>query len=725
MSKRFETGHSYRAAALTVRYIPLLLVLCMPAASEDWPDCGFHCTAGDVTLESAYLGDVHGNPLPPCSTGGTVDAYLWIHIYNNANSPRHAVILLADIYINGSLEQSLYDDGLCVLDSVPPKADTSYPIYNFEWICGQDVKLTRMILSWETQSGTTCQNANRKCSNRNTKCYGGSTIEVTVDRPLVPNFTSSSPKCCCSLSFTDSTSGGTAPYAYSWNFGDGHTSRDRDPVHTYSQPGTYSVVLTVSDGKGISSSTTKQVTLYQNPSVSFTTNSPVCDGNYIAFIDGTIEGAPSYTYNWSFGDGSSSKNQSPMHAYPGPGIYNVTLNVTDSNGCSDTAAGSVVVNQRPNVDAGPDKSVTSEGSVQIGGSPTAFSDSQTYTYLWRPTDTLSDASISNPTASPEATTKYTVEVSDARGCTLKDSVVVYVSGISLAKDSSATSATPGDAITYDYVIKNIGDVEVSGLTIGDDKLGVISGLNKTSLLPGEAAATTAQYLVKSSDLPGPLVNNAIASGIDTLGLTLSSRDEASVSLSSIPLKPVLNCVRENGDGTYTAFFGYVNDGIENIYLPIGSKNGLSPSPQDRGQPVTFLPGTHQFAFSSNLDGTELGWNLAGQSAAASKNSDICSSPGCLIDGPGSVCLDASDLYTSNGEEISPYTYTYSWKMNGNYLGSGRSIEIIGANYSLGNHLLELEIQRSYRGMNIDTSSCNLLVKIIPRPSATIDLISVV
>jgi hypothetical protein len=51
-------------------------------------------------------------------------------------------------------------------------------------------------------------------------------------------------------SFSGSAFGGTEPYTYSWDFGDGNTSNDQNPEHTYATAGTYTVTLTVTDDAG-------------------------------------------------------------------------------------------------------------------------------------------------------------------------------------------------------------------------------------------------------------------------------------------------------------------------------------------------------------------------------------------------------------------------------------------------------------------------------------------
>ena len=54
-----------------------------------------------------------------------------------------------------------------------------------------------------------------------------------------------------------------------------------------------------------------------------------------------------------------------------------------------------------------------------------------------------------------------------------------------------------------------------------------------------------------------------------------------VSTLPQPVRPVLECVTNNGDGTYTAFFGYKNENSISVYIPVGSKNKFTPNPQDR------------------------------------------------------------------------------------------------------------------------------------------------
>jgi hypothetical protein len=63
------------------------------------------------------------------------------------------------------------------------------------------------------------------------------------------------------------------------------------------------------------------------------------------------------------------------------------------------------------------------------------------------------------------------------------------------------------------------------------------------------------------------------------------------------LIPLLECVDDNGDGTYTAHFGYLNNSGSTINLAVGPKNMFVPGQEDFGQPTVFLPGEHLNVFS--------------------------------------------------------------------------------------------------------------------------------
>ncbi len=303
--------------------------------SADWPECNFKCRAGDVEVKDIWIGDSQGNFLSTCNPGSPGTVYIWITFENNANSPRYAVILLADIYVNGILKKTFYDQGLCVLGSIPPKAISSMPIYSLSWSCGQQIWLKRLVLSWETAHGASCADADRKCSNRNTKCFGGFGTEIPGPLPLTANYTFDAFKCCCKeINFLDLSTGGTEPYIYSWDFGDGSAKSSlKNPVHRYNSPGQYNISLNVSDSRGRSSGITRKISILQNPVAKAGPNLSIRPGGSAQLAGSAIGGSPPYRYAWSPGESLDYPSSPNPKASPVKTTA-FCLRIEDAQGCS-------------------------------------------------------------------------------------------------------------------------------------------------------------------------------------------------------------------------------------------------------------------------------------------------------------------------------------------------------------------------------------------------------
>jgi gliding motility-associated-like protein len=97
---------------------------------------------------------------------------------------------------------------------------------------------------------------------------------------------------------------------------------------------------------------------------------------------------------------------------------NYTLTITDASSCTNTDVMKLVVNPLPLANAGP-----KPGWVCPGFSVT-LSSANGVTYSWSPAGTLNNPNISNPIATPTATTTYTVNITDVNGCANKDSVTI-------------------------------------------------------------------------------------------------------------------------------------------------------------------------------------------------------------------------------------------------------------------------------------------------------------
>jgi uncharacterized repeat protein (TIGR01451 family) len=134
-------------------------------------------------------------------------------------------------------------------------------------------------------------------------------------------------------------------------------------------------------------------------------------------------------------------------------------------------------------------------------------------------------------------------------------LVQGLSDLALTIECDSESVVVGKTITYTYTVDNLGLVTVFGLNLTDDRLGTISldaaAASAASVLePGETAAGVADYIVISDDLPGPLRNNATATGTDALGGAVSATAEISLPFGTDPLavkKTALNKTVSRGD----------------------------------------------------------------------------------------------------------------------------------------------------------------------------------
>lgn len=187
-------------------------------------------------------------------------------------------------------------------------------------------------------------------------------------------------------------------------------------------------------------------------------------------------------------------------------------------------------------------------------------------------------------------------------------------------------------------------IVLAGLTIllgpGGNLLGTTSQLpTPTRELVPPPSATRVRPTVEATATPVPAteVPAATSTPLPPEEPSPTSEPAAEPSPTSAPptptvastgsVRPVVECVTANGDGTYTAYFGYRNDGDEAVTIPVGPRNRIAPAPEDRGQPTTFSPGGTapwpNAPFSAAFSGGGLSWTVDGQTASASPDSPPC------------------------------------------------------------------------------------------------------
>ena len=189
---------------------------------------------------------------------------------------------------------------------------------------------------------------------------GGLDDEIKTDyitvspAPVVPSAGFTATPTYLSVVFTD-TSTGTGPLTYAWDFGDGGSSIDQNPVHVYTSAGTYTVKLTVTGPGGVDDETIS-VTVAAAPVAPVAAYTATPTYLSVVFTDASTGTGP-LTYAWDFGDGGSSTDQSPIHVYAAAGTYNVKLTVTGPGGTDDETK-SLTITAAPVVDIIYDGTVT-------------------------------------------------------------------------------------------------------------------------------------------------------------------------------------------------------------------------------------------------------------------------------------------------------------------------------------------------------------------------------
>jgi uncharacterized repeat protein (TIGR03803 family) len=163
---------------------------------------------------------------------------------------------------------------------------------------------------------------------------------TTGAAPLVVNFTSGA---------IDST--GNTITNWNWSFGDGSTSTAQNPSHTYTNPGTFSLALISLNNLGYTVIGTGPASItVAPPTLAFTANPtngvvPLT----VSFTSPAVDsgGSAITSWNWDFGDGSTSTAQNPSHTYTNPGAFSVGLVVTNNIGFTITCSGPASVTVAP------------------------------------------------------------------------------------------------------------------------------------------------------------------------------------------------------------------------------------------------------------------------------------------------------------------------------------------------------------------------------------------
>jgi PKD repeat protein len=252
------------------------------------------------------------------------------------------------------------------------------------------------------------------------------------------------------VSFTASAVGQwKAPLNYTWIFGDGHgvSGTNSGVTHSYGASGTFNVTVVQVDGLNNSASHSFPITVHTRPSSGIGTTSTTVEANQtVSFASHVVNGTPSYTYKWNFGDASASgATQNPTHVFASAGNYTVALSVTDAVGVYANSTLSIHVLKGLGATAVAN-STSAKVGVPIQFTATASGGSGGTVYSWHLGDgtTSTSASVSHAYSTAGSFTAI-VWVNDSAGVSVEKTVAVTITNAG-SRPSNPTPASTSSGI---------------------------------------------------------------------------------------------------------------------------------------------------------------------------------------------------------------------------------------------------------------------------------------
>ena len=350
---------------------------------------------------------------------------------------------------------------------------------------------------------------------------------------LYPTFTTNftAPSVCedSAVKFLDqtiSTSGFIT--GWSWNFGDGSSSTQQSPSHSYVAPGAYTVYLISQNVLGCKDTSAHTINIYPMPKAAFG-DTGFCYSFPVFFTDSSTGNIASYSWNFGDSPNGTSTLTNPVHTYSAPGNYTATLIDISPQGCKDTATANIVIHPLPAIVTSGDVSICPFASANLSASGGV-------TYLWTPAAGLSDSSSANPVATPPPPNSivYTVNVTTQFGCKGRDSLRVSFFPVPHANAGLDTSVCLNPVSFHDSVQLNAtGGVNYQwSPTAGLDNPSISNPLAKPSV--------NTTYHVTATDVNGCTATDSVTVYVLDPALNLILQDSVTICERDTAFATIIN-----------------------------------------------------------------------------------------------------------------------------------------------------------------------------------------
>ena len=442
----------------------------------------------------------------------------------------------------------------------------------------------------------------------NNGCTDTARQTITVNPKPAVSFTINDPAQCLngnSFILTNTSTIATGNIAYQWNFGDGGSSTLQNPTHSYAAAGLFKIRLIVISDKGCIDSLSKTISVVPKPVAAFSINSAsqCFGGNSFVFSNSTTDPVGTLTYQWYFGDGTTSTLTNPTHNYSAPGSYMVKLVAIGGSGCKDSITHSITVNPKPVAVFSINDSTQCFKSNNLVFTGTSAIATGSLTYQWYFGDGAT-STFQSPAHSYLAAGIYSVKLvaTSDQGCkdSLTKTVIIYPMPVAAFAVNTTSQCLTGNSFSF----TNTSSISTGTLTyqwfFGDG--GVASTLNATHIYSAAGSYVVKLVVTSAFGCKDSVVNTVVINPQSTVGFTIANAAQCvngnvfSFNNTSSITTGTITYQWTFGDGIGTSSlqnptYSYSTAGNYNVKLVVTTNNGCKDSTT---KPITVYPKPNPF-----------------------------------------------------------------------------------------------------------------------------------